>query len=134
MRGHNLEEGQSHLRDSDTQSYHQAPEGSKYCSPYAQRCKEACCDKYGECPEYSGRSCRYYYGAGKIPDSATGASDGDSENSAASKNNAPSQEEGTPSTKARRTTRITRIKKRSTRSQTISGSRRTEPEETPDNK
>lgn len=34
---------------------------SKYCSVYAQRCREGCCDKYGECPEYSGRKCRYTY-------------------------------------------------------------------------
>lgn len=34
---------------------------SNYCSWYAQHCLSNCCDKYGQCPEYSGLSCYYPY-------------------------------------------------------------------------
>lgn len=34
---------------------------SEFCSVYAQECKSACCDRYGDCPEYSGSHCYYFY-------------------------------------------------------------------------
>jgi hypothetical protein len=34
---------------------------SKRCSAHAQDCNSRCCDKYGDCPEYSGRPCHHYY-------------------------------------------------------------------------
>lgn len=85
---------------------------SKFCSPYAQRCKEGCCDKYGECPRYSGRKCRYYYkgtnpeaeaeGAGAAAASA-GATTGAAAGVATANNNPTGGEESNAETKSANT-------------------------------
>lgn len=33
------------------------------CSSYAQQCLSGCCDRFGECPEFSGRPCHHLYTA-----------------------------------------------------------------------
>lgn len=34
---------------------------SSYCSWYAQQCIELCCDRLGECPQFSGMECYHFY-------------------------------------------------------------------------
>lgn len=35
----------------------------EFCSRYARDCLSKCCDKFGDCPEYSGYPCYYNYAA-----------------------------------------------------------------------